>query len=384
MTSYLETEDEGAPAQEADIIEEKLLSENINAPIKLDYKLKTTEERAQLVARIVEETPSAQLTNRYLEILGDYIMGAITKEEKKSKQYLTDNRLITINKRETSFEGLAEKFENGEDGIYNLITNDKNIILTPKLSITEEDVRTIPGMRELREMIQETDARAKVAVGRKKYLLKKQLIEMRKDQYVLKGIFKPTINITPTAGRGLNKIDLAEQRYLDANKEPQSKGLISFFNPLHISAILCNYSALKSETQGRYSDDFFYLLEDFDKLVAQALKEYPLYLDLIKLKINGKTNIEIQNELELKHNKKYSIEYISALWRNKIPKLIAEYEKQNYVIWTFEQDSGAQWKTCTRCGERKPAHHYFFSKNKTSKDGWYSLCKNCRNSKDKK
>lgn len=46
MTSYLETEDEGASVQEADIIEEKLLSENINAPIKLDYKLKTTEERA--------------------------------------------------------------------------------------------------------------------------------------------------------------------------------------------------------------------------------------------------------------------------------------------------------------------------------------------------
>ena len=55
-------------------------------------------------------------------------MGGITKEEKKEKLYLTDNRRITIEKRETSFEGLAEKFENGEDGIYNLMTNDKNIL----------------------------------------------------------------------------------------------------------------------------------------------------------------------------------------------------------------------------------------------------------------
>lgn len=389
MASYLETEDllpdeDTTPEQEADVIEEKLITENINAQIKLDYKLKTAEERAQLVARIVEETPQAQLTSRYLEILGDYIMGGISKEEKKSKQYLTDNRLITINKRETSFEGLAEKFENGEDGIYNLMTNDKNMILTPKVSITEEDIRDIPGMRELREMIQETDARAKAAVGRKKYLLKKQLIEMRKDQYVLKSIFKPTIGATASANRGLNKIDLVEERYLDDNNEPCSEGLISFLNPEHICALLCNYSALKLETAGHYSNDFFYLLQDFEVLIHQALKEQPLYLDLIKLKIKGKSNLEIQKELEKRHDKKYSVEYISALWRNKIPKIIAEYEKQRYIVWLWENTPGAPWKTCTRCGEKKPAHQYFYSKNKTSKDGWYSLCKNCRNSKDKK
>lgn len=45
--------------------------------------------------------------------------------------------MVTINKRETSFEGLVSKFENGEDGIYNMmLDNDKNVILTPKVSIT--------------------------------------------------------------------------------------------------------------------------------------------------------------------------------------------------------------------------------------------------------
>ena len=61
--------------------------------------------------------------------------------------------MVTINKREMSFEGLVAKFENGEDGIYNMITNDKNIIFTPKYSITEEDIAEIPGMRQLREAI---------------------------------------------------------------------------------------------------------------------------------------------------------------------------------------------------------------------------------------
>jgi hypothetical protein len=50
------------------------------------------------------------------------------KQERKDSGILTENRMATINKRETSFEGLVAQFENGEDGIYNLVTEDKNQI----------------------------------------------------------------------------------------------------------------------------------------------------------------------------------------------------------------------------------------------------------------
>jgi hypothetical protein len=50
------------------------------------------------------------------------------KEEKKEKKILTENRMTTVNKRETSFEGLVAQLENGEDGIYNLITDNKQVI----------------------------------------------------------------------------------------------------------------------------------------------------------------------------------------------------------------------------------------------------------------
>jgi hypothetical protein len=45
---------------------------------------------------------------------------------KKEKKILTDNRMTTVNKRETSFEGLVSQLENGEDGIYNLLSENKN------------------------------------------------------------------------------------------------------------------------------------------------------------------------------------------------------------------------------------------------------------------
>ena len=107
------------------------------------------------------------------------------KEERKRKKILTDNRMVTVNKRETSFEGLVGKLENGEDGIYNMIANDKNILFTPKISITQEDIETIPPLKELREAIEKVEAAEKRATGKKKFLLKKQLIEMRQEKYVI-------------------------------------------------------------------------------------------------------------------------------------------------------------------------------------------------------
>ena len=40
-----------------------------------------------------------------------------------------------------------------------------------------------------------------------------------------------------------------------------------------------------------------------------------------------------------------------------------------------------KWKRCSRCGEIKLANNIFFSKNGSSKDGFYSICKDCRNRK---
>ena len=73
--------------------------------IKLDYSLKTPEERKVLVEKILEENPDPSPS--YLEILADYLVLCMEKEEKKEKKILTENRMVTINKRETSYEGLA-------------------------------------------------------------------------------------------------------------------------------------------------------------------------------------------------------------------------------------------------------------------------------------
>ena len=162
------------------------MADELNADaLKLDYTIEDPCARNELVKKIIAQTPEEKLTPKYLEILSNYLIFAMNKEERKKKKILTDNRMITVNKRETSFEGLIAKFENGEDGVYGLITEDnKNVIFTPKISITEADIAEVPGLKELRETIEQLEESFKTATGKQKFILKKTIIDLRKQQYI--------------------------------------------------------------------------------------------------------------------------------------------------------------------------------------------------------
>jgi len=355
--------------------------------IKMDYSLETSEERVEKVKEIIANTPPEKLNSLYLEKLTKYILFPKSEKKRQTKEtknkILSDNHMITVNKRETSFEGLIGKLENGEDGIYNMITNDKNIIFAPKVGITEEDIKTIPGMRKLREAIDQVEKKCKIATGKKAYLLRRQLIELRKDQYQLKNLYKKPIyvmNIT----KSLSKINLEEKVSLDAEGEVQSTGLINLYNPKHVSALLCNYSQIKEESWDKFESDIRWMMLDLENLIDNTLKEkYPLYYDLVIYKIDGKSNAEIQELLYDDYGIKHSAEYISSLWRNKIPKMIANEAANEWLIWnfTYKEPGKIKFKKCSRCGQFKLAHNHFFSKNSTSKDHFYSICKECRNKK---
>ena len=198
QTSFEEDEEENSFLKEqeeiADIIESKEEHIQIDkkTALKLDYSIPTQEGRVEYVNKILanlERKPTA----KYLEILGSYIMDAMTKEERKASGILTENRMVTINKRETSYEGLVEKFENGEDGVYNLIINDKNVLLTPKVSITEKDIEEVPGLKDLRVAIDRLEKMYPTAKGKDKF----------------------TIKLVPLVNSGYYDLDLLEKDLID-------------------------------------------------------------------------------------------------------------------------------------------------------------------------
>lgn len=148
----------------------------------LDYSLKTYEERLECVNKVLAETPGDKLTPRYLQYMSDYLLFITeknqTKQEKKEEHpVLTKNREVTINKRQVSYEQVVSSLENGEDGIYALINNDKNQLLDNKEKISKKDIEEIPGLKEQLELIEKLKEQFSKSCGTKRYQLKRQIIE---------------------------------------------------------------------------------------------------------------------------------------------------------------------------------------------------------------
>lgn len=328
--------------------------------MKFDYSILDPQERIKYVENLLRE--KTEWLSRDLSKMADYIIAA---NEPRENHILTENRMVTINRRETSYQGLSERLEGGEDAIHGLMRSDKQMILTPKNSITEEDLRRSPELRRLRERIKEWEVRLQETTGRDRYKIKKLLIEMRKEQYAIKHLFS-----APLYSRYLSLLKVISSTTDDLKLD----------NPFHVSEILNNYIKLKQALWDDLHNDLRWTLIDLEDLIEQHLQfEHPIYFDIFILKTDGATNEEIQDRLAERWGKHHSQEYISSLWRNKIPEVIADGYRENWLNWVYTYKLCGTYKTCSRCGQTKLAHKRYFSTNQAAKYGFYSVCKECRN-----
>ena len=350
-----------------------------------DYNLSTPEERIACVNQILEEHRDDELSNKYLTYLADYILFVADKNQTKKERdvehpIVTKNREVTISKRQVSFEEVVANLENGEDGIYALISNDKNKILDYREPLTNADFERMPELTGYLNIIERLKAQFKKAKGQKKFSLKRQIIETWQQMYMLKASYtgSPARAKTPAQIKSLAHMNLAENITIDENGYPQSDCIISLYNPEHVSILLTYYYQLKQESQEDLRGDMHWLLIDLENIVQSALKDKPILKDLLEWKMVGYTNDEIQIFMNSKYNVQHTNQYFSTLWKNRIPKIIVEEAQKRYLIWYYKHNHTGVWKKCGKCGQLKLAHPLFFSKN-NSKDSYYSICKECRN-----
>lgn len=269
--------------------------------------------------------------------------------EKEKHEILNENRLSTINKRETT---------SFDSDYHNQSLDDKNQYLCLNIKITPEDLKTIPFLPQIQEAIQYWEKRRKTLTGKDAYLIKKTIIDLRKDQYLIKEAYRKPISLT----------------HITHTQHVPSLDSLSFQDPKVCEAILCNYSKLK---EASIDSDTWYFMEAFDSLCAKALAPYPQFETIVELKIDGKSNEEIISLVPQYTSK----EYISHVWRKKIPQLIASTAEDEYLDWYYLNIEKGQYKKCSRCGQIKLIHPKYFSKN-TTRGGFYSVCKECRRVKE--
>ena len=122
--------------------------------------------------------------------------------------------------------------------------NDKNIIFRPKTKITKKDLEEIPELRAILDAIKYWEEKLKTATGRDAYIIKSTIIELRKDQYLIKAAFRKPVtsnNFVPS----VSTIPLNEKIEIDKDSGYVIPAGVTLMDPKVISAVLCNYSALK-------------------------------------------------------------------------------------------------------------------------------------------
>lgn len=330
------------------------------ANLQLDYTLPLS-ERSKIVDHICSQ--NKDLSARLLDQLTNYLIEATIPKNSKERSILTPNRMVTINKRETSLESLQSAFSENPDGFYGIVNEDKQQILSPKISIIEKDLKLVPGLKEIQEEIKKLQA-----LPQRNYIIQKAIIEFSKTQYILKESYYQPVRLHKNIhSHNLSTPDLTHS--LDLTKE------------LHIKNILKSYSSLKMDSDDKLGNDLKWLMIDFENLVDAALKEKPKLLDIVIWKVDCRTNKDIRELLLEKYGETFSIEYISHLFNKRIPSLIAKEGRLRYNNWYYTNIEKGRWKKCSRCGQVLLMNNDFFSYNTSSKDGFYSVCKSCRNTK---
>ena len=356
--------------------------------MKLDYNLKTLDERKKLVQSIIDS--SEDLTDKQLGYMADYLLFVADpkqtgREKKKTHPIITKNRDVTISKRQVSLEDTISSLSNGEDGLYSMIVEDKNLLLDNRQPITQEDIDNIPGIKEKLETIDSLKEQLSRNSGTNRYAIKQQIISSWKEIYSIKSSYTNRVAKAHMNSqiKHMAHMSLDENITIDENGMPQSDGVISLLRADHIAFLLKYYSKLKGECWEDVSSDMHFLLMDLEDLVERTLlPDNEVLYDLLIWEIDGMTGAEIVRQMERKYGVVHSEQYFSTLWCKRIPKMVAETAQKKWLVWyyTYQHPEEAQWKICKTCGKKKLAHPLFFHKN-TSKDGFYSKCRNCRSKK---
>lgn len=384
----------------------------------LDFSLETSTERLNFIKSIDLKT----LTKKELELCTDYILYGKDLDGLSS----VDKKEVYIKPKYSSYSrpepvSLDEMMESPtfDEAI---LSKERNIYKKVKPTIDKEKCKDIPGMKELWEQIEKIDRKIKLVEGKVQpdsgetvpdlnskglYQLKHILIELRKDQYILKDTAFPETQMQKNYGSFyFNPVDFQLNypvfpcgvmgRKNDVNFiEPYNSKLpfaavdienqieeldkagkpyFSFLNKEHIYQLCLAYYEIK-DWADRFPDSPLQgLLWTLDFYIEKANlnEQQMLILDGKKRRL---LNRDICRELQEKLGIYHQENYVSTIW-NKICGLIAGAAELNYDEWCCKNYKPA-WKQCNCCKKILLRDSRNFVRKAKAADGLTNRCKKC-------
>ena len=350
----------------------------------LDFNLQAYQERLGLVNYLDEQGLLDKCPPSELDKVANYLLYA---EDVDAEVELKEG-----SRKKVSYESLIESTL-GETTIQK--SQEVSIYKIPRPTIdrtVDKDIPTIQQLWEAIDLISERynycrevlEGKRDIDIERKlvptyqvKYFLREWMIDLRREQFLLKDSYKPIVCNNATFPIYAEKPD-----YIGMTIGPHVlcdyDMLVDFGDWKHIHAMLKYYNGMKSKVKDNPYHPWWELYNFLDELIEKT-RLSPEQKLILEEKIAHVPNEDIVKHLEEMGGKTYSINYISTIWKQHITKQIA---KRAYLYWdeiTNKPDGTLatmlKWKVCPQCGRQLYAHDINFGKNQ---DGtWRDICKDC-------
>lgn len=350
----------------------------------LDFNLQAYQERLGLVNFLDEQGLLQQCSPAELDKVANYLLYA---EDVDAEVELKEG-----SKKKVSYETLIETTL-GESTVQR--SEEISIYRVPRPSIDREKDADIPFMKQLWEAIDWVDERYRycreVLEGKRdmdperkliptyqtKYFLREWMIDLRREQFLLKDSYRPVVGTTGGFPSHVDKPD-----YLGMCIGPHIlcdiDTKVDFGNWRHIHAMLKYYNGMVPKIEDNIHHPWWDPYMFLDELMRRV-RLSPEHRLILEEKIDHVSNEDIVKHLEEMGGKTYSINYISTIWKQHITKQLV---KQAYLWWeerTHQPDGTLEnmtkWRICPQCGRQLYAHDLNFGRYQ---DGsWKEICKDC-------
>ena len=393
--------------------------------LKLDFTIVSTEDRNAFVNKFFGENPTYQPSAHELDTVTNYILYGKDPCIDKNGNYVADlpvekwtnmpaRKEIAIptkynswkEKEPTSLDEALESPSFNESQI----VREPIITKVPKCVFDREHEADIPSIQELWEIIDHYSEKLKddTMTPAQKYQTKHMLIELRRQQFTLKDIFKPMHSRSTASNRTTyfkreaeDEIDwnssdsnfgcapmgfyrVGDKRFEDPLALSECKDdwgyntkattIIDFRNADHIDNLVLFYRELETYCADNIITSQKSILETFDFYLNNT-KLSDVQLDIIYYKKHHVPNKYIAELINQSYGKTYSANYISTIYRKICASIAATAER--YYTYYCERINLFAFKRCTCCGKMKLRNTEEFTRKSRNSDGFSSKCKEC-------
>ncbi len=201
-----------------------------------------------------------------------------------------------------------------------------------------------------------------------------------KDNKFSNLIFKENFDPAQYTSTELNQISQFYWTNKAENDLPPSTLTIDFRNLEDVYQVILFYNELADYARRQKEE---HNIEDTTQALLDTLEFYisfaeltPLQRDILRFKIEGKKNQEIQHYINQTYKKTYTVNYISTIFRQKIIKQINEAAQYHFEVignLFFPEN----FRKCNFCGRTLLLHSRNFVHKSKSSTGFNSKCKSC-------